>query len=71
MVVVLGLLIVTAVLTLSAVVVLFALASEAELLPSLTGGASSGSDEPAASPGERRGAAGISPQARSQVSLSN
>jgi hypothetical protein len=71
MVVVVGLLIVTAVLTLSAVVVLFALASEAELLPALTRDASSGSDEPAADPGERRGAAGISPQSRSRVSLSN
>lgn len=71
MVVVLGLLIVTAVLTLSAVVVLFALASQTEVLPSLTGGTSSGSDAPAASPGERRRAAGISSRARSQVSLSN
>jgi hypothetical protein len=39
MVVVPGLLSVTAVLILSAVVVLFGLASEAEVLPSLTGGA--------------------------------
>ena len=71
MVVVLGLLIVTAVLTLSAVVVLFALASEAEVLPSLTRGASSGRDEPVALAGEQRGAAGISSQSRSRVPLSN
>lgn len=69
--VVLGFLIVSAVLTLSAVVVLFALASQAEVLPSVAGGAGSGSDEPSASAGERRSAAGISPQARSRVSLSN
>jgi|HubBroStandDraft_6_1064221.scaffolds.fasta_scaffold68062_3 hypothetical protein len=53
MVVVLGLLIVTAVLALSGGVVLFALASEAEVLPPLTRGASSGGDEPAASPGSQ------------------
>jgi|GEM_PF-4049446 len=71
MVVVPGLLIVIAVLTLSAVAVLFALASEAEVLPSLSRGASSGSDEPVAFPGERRGAAGISSQVRSRVPLNN
>jgi hypothetical protein len=65
MVVVLGLLIVTAVLSLSAVVVLFALASEAEVLPSLS------RDEPVALADERRGVAGISSQPRSRVPLSN
>jgi hypothetical protein len=65
MVVVLGLLIVAAVLTLSAVAVLFALASEAEVLPALT------RDAPVALAGEQRGAAGISSQSRSRIPLSN
>jgi hypothetical protein len=71
MVVVLGLLIVTAALTLSAVVVLFALAAEAEVLPSLTRGTNSGRDEQVALAGEQRGAAGISSRSRSRVPLSN
>jgi|HubBroStandDraft_1064217.scaffolds.fasta_scaffold00023_99 hypothetical protein len=60
MIVVLGLLIVGAVLTLSAVVVLLSLASEAEVLPALRPDGGYGSDEPAAS--SRSGSSAGAPQ---------
>ena len=48
MIIFLGLVIVSGVLALSAIVVLFALASETEVLPSLTRADRAGADEPAA-----------------------
>jgi hypothetical protein len=66
MVIFLTLVIVSAVLAVSGVVVLFALASEAEVLPSFT--RAGGVGDEAESEGGR---GGISPRSRTRVSLSN
>ncbi|GAC1459457.1 MAG: hypothetical protein PVS2B3_10590 [Steroidobacteraceae bacterium] len=70
MVIFLGLVIVSALLTVSAVVVLFALASEAEVLPSLSR-ASGGADEPAASTDNCHRGAATAPRNRAQIPLNN
>jgi hypothetical protein len=64
MVIFLGLVIVSGVLGLSAIVVLFALASETEVLPSLTRAGAAGDDEPPASLEDRHSGQGISSRAR-------
>jgi hypothetical protein len=71
MIIFLGLVIVSAVLTLSATIVLFGLASEAEVLPSLTRAGDSDSDEPAASPGDYRSGLDVPARSRSRVPLSH
>ena len=70
MIIFLGLVIVSAVLTLSATIVLFGLASEAEVLPSLTRAGDSDSDE-AASPAGHRNGLDVPARSRSRVPLGN
>jgi hypothetical protein len=69
MIIFLALVILSAVLALSGIVVLFALAAEAEVLPSLSSTGGAGGDEAASE--ERRGGSGIAPRNRTRVSLSN